>query len=215
MTELLPPWPQLTAFIMASTLLALTPGPGVLYILARSLGLGRSAGLASVAGIALGNQANAIAAAIGLATLFAMSSTAFTLVKYAGAGYLIFLGIQTLRTPPSENEPTRGVPAESRHVFRDGFFVGLLNPKTTLFFAAFLPQFMTAGANPMVQGITLGTLFVMIASITDAAYALTAGTLAPWLRRATGARSVGRYLSGCTFIGLGLLTTLTGQREKR
>ena len=153
-----------------------------------------------------------LTAAVGLAALFAVSSAAFTIVKYAGAAYLVYLGIRTLRSPVTEYDDTVPTPV-SRHVFRDGFVVGLLNPKTTLFFAAFLPQFMSPGADHMIQGITLGTLFVVIASLTDAVYALAAGTLAPGLRRARVMRSTGRYLSGGTFIGLGLLTALAGQRK--
>ena len=212
MIDIFPAWPLLATFIGASIVLALTPGPGVLYIVTRSLSQGRRAGLASVAGIALGNQVNAIAAALGLAALFAFSSAAFTVVKYAGAAYLIYLGIRMLRSTSTPDSDTMA-PERSRHVFYDGFIVGLLNPKTTLFFAAFLPQFMSPDANPMVQGITLGTLFVVIASLTDAVYALAAGTLAPRLRRSDGARGVGRYLSAGTFIGLGLLTALAGPRS--
>ncbi len=213
MTQLLPPWPLLTTFIAASTLLAVTPGPGVLYIVMRSLMQGRRAGLASVAGVALGNLSNAIGAALGLAALFALSATAFVIVKYAGAAYLVYLGIRVLRsapTPRGTGQPTQPQPA--RRVFRDGFVVALLNPKTTLFFAAFLPQFMSAGASAAAQGLALGALFVGIAAVTDSVYALVAGSVTRVLRRSGRVRRAARFLTGGTFIGLGLLTAVTGTR---
>lgn len=208
---ILPDWPLLSAFLIASLILAVTPGPGVFYIIARSLAQGRGAGLASVAGVAAGNFGNALAAAIGLAALFAVSSLAFSLVKFAGAAYLIWLGIQMLRQPVAA--PAAVPPAPARHVFRDGFVVALLNPKTTLFFAAFLPQFMNPAAAPLPQSIALGALFVLIAAVTDSLYALAAGSLAPALERLRGRQTLGRRLGGGLFIGLGLFTALTGQRK--
>lgn len=215
MVDLLPPVPLLAAFVMASLLLALTPGPGVLYIVMRSLIQGRRAGLTSVAGVALGNLANALGAALGLAALFAVSSTAFVIVKYAGAAYLIFLGIRALRRASADTADVNAGPGRSRHVFRDGFFVALLNPKTTLFFAAFLPQFMGIDANPMIQGVTLGMLFVAIAGVTDAIYAVTAGAVSSALQDAHGLRRAGRYLSAGTFIGLGVFAALTDARSRQ
>lgn len=208
---ILPDWPLLSAFLIASFILAVTPGPGVFYIVARSLAQGRGAGLASVAGVAAGNFGNALAAAIGLAALFAVSSLAFTIVKYAGAAYLIYLGIQMLRQPVAA--PTDVPPAPALQVFRDGFIVALLNPKTTLFFAAFLPQFMNPAAAPLPQSIALGALFVLIAAVTDSLYALAAGSLAPILEHLRGRQTIGRRLGGSLFIGLGLFTALTGQRK--
>lgn len=208
---LFPDWPLLSAFLIASLILAVTPGPGVFYIVARSLAQGRRAGLASVAGVAVGNFGNALAAAVGLAALFAVSSFAFTVVKYAGATYLVYLGVQMLRQPVAAKNAAPLSPA--RHVFRDGFVVALLNPKTTLFFAAFLPQFMSADVAPLPQSIALGALFVAIAALTDTLYALAAGALAPVLERLRGRQSLGRRLGGSLFIGLGLFTALTGQRK--
>ena len=215
MVDLLPPVPLLAAFVMASLLLALTPGPGVLYIVMRSLIQGRRAGLTSVAGVALGNLANALGATLGLAALFAVSSTAFVIVKYAGAAYLIFLGIRALRRASADTADVNAGPGRSRHVFRDGFFVALLNPKTTLFFAAFLPQFMGIDANPMIQGVTLGMLFVAIAGVTDAIYAVMAGAVSSALQDAHGLRRAGRYLSAGTFIGLGVFAAVTGARSRQ
>lgn len=215
MIDLLPPAPLLVAFLMASLLLALTPGPGVLYVVTRSLTQGRRAGLLSVAGVALGNLASALAAALGLAALFAVSSGAFAIVKYAGAAYLVFLGIRTLLSSATDRAAPEAGPARSRQVFRDGFLVALLNPKTTLFFAAFLPQFMGLDADPMIQGVALGILFVVIAAITDALYAIAAGVFASALRNASGPALAGRYLSAGTFIGLGVFAALADSRDGR
>lgn len=212
MLEVLPPWPLLSAFIAASVVLAVTPGPGVFYIVTRSLLQGRRFGLASVAGVALGNLGNAVGAALGLAALFAISSVAFLVVKYAGACYLIYLGIQAIRVPAPNAERPQPPADPLFRIFRDGFLVALLNPKTAIFFAAFLPQFMTPGAPVVSQSIALGSLFVIIASISDTAYALAAGTAAPLLRKAGRLRAAGRYLTGGAFIGLGVLTAMTSSR---
>ena len=212
MSELLPAWPLLSAFLVASFILAVTPGPGVFYVVTRSLMQGRRFGLASVAGVALGNLGNAFGASLGLAALFAMSALAFTVVKYAGALYLVYLGVQALRTPRAE---TAAAPAAERisRIFWDGFLVALLNPKTAIFFAAFLPQFMSASVPPMLQSMTLGAIFVAMAAVTHTGYALAAGAVAPILARAQGAKALGRYVTGSAFIGLGVLTAVSGSRS--
>lgn len=212
MNDLFPPLPVFATFVAASLILAITPGPGVLYIVTRSLAQGRHAGLASVGGVALGNLGNAIGASLGLATLFAVSSIAFTVVKYCGALYLIYLGVRMLRSPRSTVHARALSSTPARRIFRDGFFVALLNPKTAVFFGAFLPQFMAAGAAPILQAVTLGSLFVAIAAITDAVYALAAGTLSPMLAHARGVNMFSRYLAGSTYIGLGIGTALTGSQ---
>ena len=215
MNDLLPPWPLLSAFMLASLALAVTPGPGVFYILARSLSHGRRHGIASVAGVALGNFGNAVGAALGLAALFAVSSLAFTVVKFAGAGYLIFLGIQALRAPEAAPGVLAPAPASLHRVFRDGFLVALLNPKTALFFAAFLPQFMAPQGSVVGQSVTLGAIFVVIAALSDSGYALAAGWIAPRLRRMGRWQRAGRWLTGGAFIALGLLAAWTGRRAPK
>jgi threonine/homoserine/homoserine lactone efflux protein len=211
-SPILPSLPLLTAFLAASLLLAVTPGPGVFYIVTRSVSQGRASGLASVAGVAAGNLGNAIGASLGLAALFAVSSVAFTIVKYVGAAYLVWLGVQALRAPRASVLPAlaRG---SLRRIFRDGFVVALLNPKTTLFFAAFLPQFVDAQA-PVAQTLALGVLFVLIAALTDSLYALGAGSMRRWVERGSGAARAGRYVTAAAFIGLGFLTAVSGQRAK-
>ena len=215
MIDLLPPGPLLTAFFTASLVLAVTPGPGVFYIVTRTLAEGQRSGFASVAGIAFGNLGNAVGAAIGLGALFAFSAAAFVIVKYAGALYLVYLGVRILCRRPAETAVENLRPQCARRTFRDGFVVALLNPKTTVFFAAFLPQFITAGASPMLQSVVLGILFVAIAATTDAAYVLTAGVASTRLMRARGIRSFGRYLTGGAFIGMGVMAALAGPRSAR
>ncbi|MEP7299584.1 MAG: LysE family translocator [Burkholderiales bacterium] len=206
--------PLLAAFAVASLVLAATPGPGVLYIVTRTLAQGRRAGLASVAGVALGNLGNAMGASLGLAALLAVSSLAFTVVKFAGAGYLVWLGIKALRetrttTPPSTFEsPRRG------RILRDGFVVALLNPKTALFFAAFLPQFIDPAGSAVLQSALFGAAFVVIAACTDTAYVLAAGIAAPALGIFGRARSLGRYAAALVYFSLGALTALTDPRPR-
>lgn len=209
---------MLTAFLLSSLVLAATPGPGVLYIVARTLAQGRRAGLASVAGVALGNLGNALGASIGLAALFALSTLAFTVVKFAGAAYLVWLGIQALR---SRHVAAATLPQEAKAIhgiLRDGALVALLNPKTTLFFAAFLPQFMVAGTSPLLQSIGYGAGFVVIAACTDLVYVLVAGAAAPRMARfghATAGEAAGRWLTATVFIGLGVFTALSGSRGSK
>jgi len=214
MDLLFPSWPLMVAFFAASLALAVTPGPAVVYIVTRTLAQGRGAGLASAAGVALGNLGNATGAAIGLAALFAISSLAFTVVKYAGAAYLVWLGIRALRAPAGGAAKASFGDASLRRIFRDGFLVALLNPKTAIFFAAFLPQFMDPAASAPVQSIALGAVFVVIAGMTDTGYVLAASIVAPLLLRMRGAAAAGRYVTASAFIGLGIFTAAAGGRGK-
>jgi threonine/homoserine/homoserine lactone efflux protein len=214
MNDALPTWPIFLAFLAASFVLAVTPGPGVFYIVTRSLTQGKVSGLASVVGVALGNLGNAIAASIGLAAILSISSIAFTVIKYAGAAYLIYLGIQALRNvqrPAASDSP----PAAPSRVFLDGFIVALLNPKTALFFGAFLPQFMSAGSTPILQSLVLGASFVAIAATTDTVYALAAATIAPALASGQRFRAGGRYFTGGALVGLGLFTAFSDLRTSK
>jgi threonine/homoserine/homoserine lactone efflux protein len=205
----------LAAFGIASLVLAATPGPGVLYIVTRTLSQGRRAGLASVAGVALGNLGNALAASLGLAALLAVSTLAFEIVRFAGAAYLLYLGIKALRGPPA---PVDGGACETpmlRRILRDGFFVALLNPKTALFFAAFLPQFIAPTSSAIAQSTLFGTAFVAIAACTDSAYVLAAGAAAPALGGLKRASAVGRYLTAAVYLGLAVFTVASGTRARR
>jgi threonine/homoserine/homoserine lactone efflux protein len=170
--------------------------------------------MASVAGVAIGNLGNALAASLGLAALFAASSVAFSIVKYLGAVYLIYLGIQTIRRRTEMNIPTVAeVPL--RTVFRDGLIVALFNPKTAIFFAAFLPQFIATGQSFLVQSAILGTVFVMIAAISDSGYALAASAIARWLTSRRRLGRLGAWLGGGTYIGLGIATALIGDHRAK
>jgi threonine/homoserine/homoserine lactone efflux protein len=215
MSLALPAVPVLAAFGIASLVLAATPGPGVLYIVTRTLSQGRRAGLASVAGVALGNLGNALAASIGLAALLAVSTLAFEIVRFAGAAYLLYLGIKALRGSPLRVETgPREAPA-LRRILRDGFVVALLNPKTALFFAAFLPQFIDPAASAMAQSVLFGAGFVAIAACTDTAYVLAAGIAAPALGHLKRASAFGRYLSAAVYLGLAVFTAASGSRATR
>ena len=197
----------LAAFAAASLVLSVTPGPGVLYVVTRTLAQGRRAGLASVAGVALGNFGNAVGASIGLAALFAVSALAFTVVKWAGAAYLLWLGIQALRSPRTKpvDAPRFDAPRLGP-IFHDGFLVALLNPKTALFFAAFLPQFIAPDRGGVwSQALVLGFVFVGLGLVTDSLYAVAAGTVGGLLRRQ---RNAVRYGSGIVFIALGVTAAL-------
>jgi len=200
------------AFLVASIILAVIPGPGVIYVVTCTVSRGRQAGLASVAGIALGNLANASAASLGLAALLAASATVFAVLKFSGAAYLVFLGVKSLRAKPVIEARPGIRPAPSMRLLADGFFVALLNPKTALFFAALLPQFINPDAAPLGQGLVLACVFVSIAICTDTIYVLAAAALATKLADRSATRTVGRYVTAATFIGLGVYAATAGRR---
>jgi threonine/homoserine/homoserine lactone efflux protein len=197
----------LALFMLASLALAVVPGPAVLYIVAQSVDQGRLAGLVSALGIGTGGLVHVVAATVGLSSLLASSATAFTVVKYAGAAYLILLGIRRLLTREEVGEEALRPPRANRRIFRDGVVVNVLNPKTALFFLAFLPQFVEPGASAAtLQILLLGLIFVVIAFCSDSLWALTAGTLGSWLRRSGWYLGVKRWVTGTVFVGLGLST---------
>jgi threonine/homoserine/homoserine lactone efflux protein len=200
------------AFLATSVVLAVTPGPGVVYIVARTTAQGRRAGLASVAGVALGNLCNAMAASLGLAALFAASATAFTAVKLAGSAYLVYLGVRALG-PAGSTAPQPAFDAPPvASLFRDGFAVALLNPKTALFFAALLPPFLDPSRSAALQGTGLAVVFVGIALVTDTAYVLAASAARSRLGSSARVRRLGRYVTGATLVGLGVFAAFSGAR---
>jgi threonine/homoserine/homoserine lactone efflux protein len=202
------PTPEtLALFAVAALALIVVPGPAVLYIVAQSIDRGRVAGLVSALGVAVGGLAHVTAAAVGLSALLVSSATAFTVVKLAGAAYLIGLGLVTLfrRTKREDVE----VPPERRlrRIFAQGIVVNVLNPKTALFFLAFLPQFVDPGRGTVaLQFVVLGLTFVLLAVLSDAVWALAAGTASERLRASRRFLAVRRYVSGSVFVGLGALT---------
>src|SRR5580704_1131503 len=165
-------------FSLAAILLLLTPGPAVLYIVARSVEQGRIAGLASVCGIATGTLVHVLAAALGLSALLASSALAFAVVKYTGAVYLIYIGVRRILNRAEQPAATMELPPRSLgRLYRDGFVVNLLNPKTALFFLVFLPQFVDPSRGAVAFQIAfLGLLFTLMGMTSDALYALVAGT---------------------------------------
>lgn len=200
-------------FIPAALIFVLTPGPAVLYIITRSVDQGRTAGFASVLGLEIGNFCHVIAAAFGLSALLLSSALAFDIVKYLGAAYLIYLGIRKLRSSDHIEEQT--VKHDRlRRIFLQGIVVAVLNPKTALFFFAFLPQFADpAQANITLQLVLLGFITVMLAIVTDSLYAFTAGTMGRWLRGNLRYLKFQRYFSGTMYIGLGLTALAGGHRK--
>lgn len=204
---------KLALFLGATLALVVTPGPVVLYVVARSMSQGPRAGLASVLGAELGNSVHVAAAALGLAALLASSALAFSIVKYLGAAYLVFLGARKLAgrdVAGAEGSPD--APRQSlRSVFAQGVVVAILNPKTALFFLAFLPQFVDPSRGSATgQILTLGALMVGIAIVSDSAYALLAGSVGRWLWRNPRFVRSERYVSGTVYIGLGALAALSG-----
>ena len=196
----------LAVFALASLALAVVPGPAVLYIVAQSIHGGRRAGVVSAFGIASGGLVHVLAAVIGLSALLSASAEAFTVVKILGAVYLVWLGIRTLL---SANDRIGGRAAERTlaRTYRQGVVVNVLNPKTALFFLAFLPQFVDPDQGvATVQILVLGLLFSVIALCSDSMWALAAGTVGSWLRRSRWYLGVKRWLTGTVLVGLGLST---------
>ena len=207
---------SLGLFISAALVLLLVPGPAVLYIFARSVEQGRRAGLVSILGIHAATLVHVTAAALGLSAVLASSALAFTAVKYAGAAYLIWLGLRKIfaRSEAPAINMTSPDPGYFR-VFRDGFVVNLLNPKTALFFLAFLPQFVDVSRGHVAMQIAfLGLLFTLMGTITDGCYALAAGTAGHWLKSSATYLKVERYVSGALLIGLGLTAAFGGNQKK-
>jgi threonine/homoserine/homoserine lactone efflux protein len=205
---------QLYFFLGASLALLLVPGPAVLYITARSANQGRLAGLVSVLAIETANFLQAVAATLGLSALLLSSALAFDVVKYLGAAYLIYLGIRKLfaRTEAAESG---AIKQESlSRIYWQGFAINMLNPKTALFYFAFLPQFVDpAKGNVTAQTLLLGAIFVGMALVTDSLYALLASSLAERLRGNRHFLEGQRYFAGLVYVGLGITTALTGSKK--
>ena len=205
----------LALFSLAALALIVVPGPAVLYIVARSVDQGRRAGVVSALGIGVGGLVHVLAATVGLSALVVSSARAFEAVKYAGAAYLIVLGVRRLLTRGEAPEDRDVQRAPLGRVFRDGVVVNVLNPKTALFFLAFLPQFVDPDAGPVaLQTAVLGFVFVSLALASDSLYGLAAGTLGGALRRSRAYAGARRWVSGSVFVGLGLATAVSGSKAK-
>ena len=205
----------LAVFCGAALALLVVPGPAVLYIVASSIDGGRRAGAASMLGIQAGALVHVFAAALGLSGLLAASALAFDTVKYLGAAYLVAIGLWTLVRggSPTDTEDGRS-PTRYRRRFAQGVVVQILNPKTALFFLAFLPQFVDQAAGHVgLQMLFLGLVFVALAIVSDGTWVLVAGTASERLRGHVGFLRAQRYVSGTVFVGLGVATALSGARR--
>ncbi len=201
-------------FCVAATALVLIPGPATLYIVARGINQGRGAGFASALGIETGSFVHVAAAALGLSALLMSSATAFAVVKYLGAAYLIGLGLYTLLHRSEATAVAAPEPRSHGRIYLQGVVVQVLNPKVALFFLAFLPQFVDpARGSVAAQTLLLGGLMVSLGIVTDGIYALVAGSAGSWLKRNRGYLRAQRYVSASIYLGLGVTTALTGSRN--
>jgi len=201
----IPDPPAIGLFVVAALALLLVPGPAVLYVVTRSVQQGRRAGLVSVLGIHVGTLAHITAATLGLSALVLSSAVAFTAVKVAGAAYLIGLGLWTLLARRAETEVALGGERNLRRAFAQGIVVNVLNPKTALFFLAFLPQFVDPDRGAVwPQVAVLGVVFVSVAVLSDLTYALVSDAIAGRIRRTGTAAKVRRWLTGGVFVALGI-----------
>ena len=198
-------------FCGVSFALVATPGPGVLYVVGRSIDQGRRAGIASMIGIESAELVHVLAVAMGLSALLATSAQALDVVRYGGAVYLIALGVKRWRDG-AEDIDAVAEPASARRIAGQGFVVQLLNPKVAIFFLAFFPQFLDRDAAILPQTLALGALSIAIAACSDMAYVLLASLLAGRLKRSARARLRVARGSALMYIALGLLAALSGER---
>jgi threonine/homoserine/homoserine lactone efflux protein len=214
----MPDAPTFGLFVAAALALLLVPGPSVLYVVGRGVEGGPSAGLVSVLGIGLGTLGHVAFAAAGLSAIVASSATAFSIVRWLGAAYLVWLGLRRLL---GRNDADLTVNVESERlsrVFVEGVIVNLLNPKTALFFLAFLPQFVDPSRGPVwTQVSVLGLTLASLGLLADGLYALLGGTAADWLRQRSETasfRRMRRYIPGGVYIALGVVTVVSGSGKE-
>ena len=210
--------PELSSFaifLVASLALLVTPGPAVLFVVARSVDQGRMAGVVSSLGLGLGNLVHVAAIVLGVSALLVSSAVAYAALKYLGAAYLLYLGIRKLMgsVAPQKLDAVKG--DGFRTLFYQGIVVNVLNPKVALFFLAFLPQFadVSQGSVTLQLGV-LGLSFVVVGVATDIAYALLAGTARTWLVRSNVCLRAQRHVSGLVYIGLAVATVASGSERR-
>jgi threonine/homoserine/homoserine lactone efflux protein len=213
---MLPSASSLLLFVSAAVVMLVIPGPAVLYIVGRSVGQGRSAGLVSALGVGVGTLVHTTAATVGLSALLVSSALAFGVVKYLGAAYLVYLGIQRIRRKESFAPTEAVVHVPLRRVFVQGIVVNVLNPKAALFFFAFLPQFVDASRGHVAgQILFLGVLFAVLGITSDSVWAMLSGTVAHRLRGNSRWVRTERYVSGGMLISLGVATALAGSGSRK
>ena len=204
----------LLGFVLASLVVLILPGPGVLYVVTRSATQGYRAGLTSVLGLATGALVHVAATVAGLSAVLLASATLFGLVKALGAAYLIYLGISTLLGAKSASRVEAPAQASLQRIFTDGVLVSVLNPKIAVFFLAYLPQFVDpAASSATLQILSLGLIYVVLSVITDGGYALLAGGMREWLGKRVLRSVWPRYISGTIYLGLGVNTAITGRKD--
>ncbi|HEX2317291.1 MAG TPA: LysE family translocator [Thermomonospora sp.] len=212
----MPSLSSLALYTVAATLVLLVPGPAVLYVVSQGVRQGPRAAVTAVIGVHTGTLIQVAAAVFGLSWLLLSSSVAFTVVKYAGAAYLIYLGVRALISRSQPFTEVEAEPRSKRRLLGEGVLVSALNPKLALFFLAFLPQFVDPSrGSPALQIAVFGLVFVLLGLCTDGAYGLLAGVIGPWLRRSTRVLKAERFVVGGTFIGLGVFTALTPASDRR
>jgi threonine/homoserine/homoserine lactone efflux protein len=211
------PTPATLAVFAASALvLLLIPGPVVMYTLARSISQGRAAGLTSVLAAGLGDFCHVLAATLGLSAILMTSALAFDVVRFAGAAYLVYIGIRTLTAKEDDQEDAEVQSASLSRVFSQGLIVAVLNPKTALFFLAFLPQFVDPSrGTPALQILTLGVLFVVMGIVTNSAYALISSAASAWLKANRSFRRWQKFIAGGTYVALGVAAAFSGGEKTR
>lgn len=212
----MPSTTQFLTFGLLSLLLIAVPGPSVLFVISRTLTLGRLAGMITLVGNAAGEYLQVAAVAFGIGVIVERSVVAFTIIKLAGAGYLIYLGVQTLRRRRSLTSALEGAsePKTTRRMIRDGFVVGLTNPKSIIFFTAVLPQFINHSAgNVPIQLLLLGAVFIAIAVTGDSVWAMAAGTARAWLARSPRRLELIGGAGGVAMIGIGVGLAFSGRKE--
>jgi threonine/homoserine/homoserine lactone efflux protein len=208
------PFDNLVAFAVASVVIIVIPGPSVLFVIGRSLSLGRRAGVLSVVGNALGTVPAVLAVAFGVGAIVASSVVAFTAIKIIGASYLVWLGVQAIRHRHDHAPDTVRSPTSAGKLLRQGFIVGVTNPKTIAFFVAVLPQFVSPTAGPVwAQLLLLGLTFQTLALVCDSVWALAAGTARTWFARSPRRMSTLSGTGGVMMIGLGGTLALTGAKS--
>lgn len=211
-------WAQLVSFLIAAEIILIIPGPSVIFTISRGVMYGRKAAVANVMGNALGAFTQATAVALGLGAIVATSIAVFTAMKLAGAAYLVYLGVQAIRQRRKLSEALalgNAIPVRStRQLVRDGYIVGVTNPKATLFYLAILPQFINVDAGHIGWQLwLLGTLFSALSFVSDSLYGLLAGSVRQWMARKPKRLEAVGGAGGLVMLGLGVRLAFTGRTD--
>lgn len=210
------PLGNLLAFTLAAFILIIIPGPSVLFVISRALAYGRRTALLTVLGGALGSFVSAVAIAVGVGALIQTWALAYTILKFLGAGYLVYLGIRAIRHRKQlwAAMEQQAAPVSSGRTLVEGFLVSVTNPKSMVFFAAMLPQFVAPAAGPVsLQMIVFGGIFALIALASDTVWGLVAGAVRGWFARSRRRLELVGGASGLTMIGLGVAVAANGRKD--